>query len=44
MVIKKRKKNYKFENLDILLKNEGFEENIINKRKEIIVEVKNRDD
>jgi hypothetical protein len=40
-VIKKRKEDYNFENLDTLLKNEGFEEHLISKMKEIIKEVKN---
>ena len=40
--IKKRKINYNFENIYILLKKEGYEDNIINKMKEIINEVKNR--
>jgi len=40
--IEKRKENYKFENLYLLLQNEGFEENIVNKMKEIIKEVKNK--
>ena len=40
-VIAKRKKDYNFENLDTLLQNEGFRENIVCKMKEIIKEVKN---
>ena len=40
-VIEKRKKDYNFENLDTLLQNEGFGENIVCKMKEIIKEVKN---
>ena len=42
--LKKREKAYRFENLDLLIQNEGFNENITNKMKEIITEVKNRDD
>ena len=41
MLIEKRKKDYNFENLDTLSLKEGFEENIINKMKEIIKEAKN---
>ena len=40
-MIEKRKKDYNFENLDTLLQNEGFGENIVCKMKEIIKEVKN---
>ena len=40
-MIAKRKKDYNFENLDTLLQNEGFRENIVSKMKEIIKEVKN---
>ena len=43
ILIKKRKKDYKFENLDTLLLKEGFEENIISKMKEIIKEAKNEE-
>ena len=42
--LKKREETYEFNNLDILIQNEGFNEKIINKMKEIIIEVKNRDD
>ena len=43
-IINKRKEDYNFENIYVLLQNEGFEEIIINKMKEIIIEVKNRND
>ena len=43
-MVEKRKKKYSFENLDNLIKDEGYSENIINKMKDIIIEVKNRDD
>ena len=43
-IIKKRKKYYNFENICTLLENEGFEDIIISKMKEIILEVKNRND
>ena len=43
-IVKEREKKYCFENLDILIKNEGYNENIKNKMKEIILEVKNGDD
>jgi len=42
--IEKRKSKYTFENIDIFLQNEGFKEDIINKIKEIIKEVKDNVD
>ena len=43
-MIKERQKKYNFENLDNLIKNEGFGYDIINTMKKIINEVKNRND
>ena len=45
-VIKKRKENYNFENICALLTNEGYEDKIVNKMKEIIneVNIRKRDD
>ena len=43
-IIKKRKEHYNFENIYILLQDEGYEENIVNIMKEIIKEVKDRED
>jgi hypothetical protein len=42
--LKSRKKRYNFETLDILLKDEGFDDLMINKMSEIIKEVKERED
>ena len=42
--VKKRKNVYRFENLDTLMKNEGYNEEIIKKMKDIIIEVKDRND
>ena len=43
-MVKKRKKTYTFENLDTLIKNEGYDEEIIKLMKDIIIEVKDRKD
>ena len=42
--VKKRKNVYRFENLDTLMKDEGYNEEIIKKMKDIIIEVKDRND
>ena len=42
--LKLRKKRYNFATLDVLLKDEKFDESMINKLSEIIKEVKDRED